>query len=58
MKLCICDEKMLPVKVTSPAIFQYCQDLFSMHCDSTLLPPYILCLTDKGDQKHASKHDF
>ena len=49
---------MLPVKVIGPARFQYCQDLFSVHSDNTLLLPYILCLTDTGDHKHASKHDF
>lgn len=49
---------MLPVRVTDHVRFQYCQGLFSVHFGSTWLLPYILCLTDKGDRKHASKHDF
>lgn len=49
---------MLPVRVTGHVRFQYCQDLFLGHFDSTWLLPDILCLTDKEDHKHASKHGF
>lgn len=48
----------LPARVKGPLEFQCYLDLFSEHSCSILLPPYILCLIDKGDHKHASKHDF